>query len=206
MSSSDYVFRYEPVYFKARNESPIYPVARRKKPNATVWLSPTGREPGHVAHVLSDDGLAIFFVSVLDEERVATVYRGVEPAPLWSVSLATFYWPTSQIPDGVSASRLIVWDPFIPMSAQPMEPERTQALQELLLPALTRWPDRRDSTATAGSAVVLRSHPRPLSVAQQSRIWLPGASKPPTASISPSRSHGAGSVGLFRRLLRLFKP
>lgn len=204
MSPNDYVFRYEPVYFKAYDETKIYPVARREKPNVTIWLSTTGREQNHLAHVLSDDGLAIFFVTVHRQEDLNELFQDAKPVPLWSVGNATFYWSTSKMPDGVDASHLVVWDPFMPAPTESMGPVGTQALRDLILPALTWWPDRRDPNATAASEVVLRAQPRPLSF-MQLRVWLPEYSGPLTASIRPPNSNGMTSGGLFGRLLRVFR-
>lgn len=158
-TGSDYEFRFQPILHKRLEFEVTRTVARRVDPAATIWVFSDVRAETKYAHILCAEGLAIFMITEITEQQGA---GGLSPWVM--LDRPTFFWHTSNLPDAVDPSRLIVWYPFTPEGSVAVTAELSGKLRDLLLPALMRWPDREDLKAINGDPVEVLPFHRTISV------------------------------------------
>jgi hypothetical protein len=93
-----YEYNFRPVWSKPLDEYVVDVVARRENPTVTIWMYINPRDRVRVANVLTDEGLAIFYISENDLSTRWSVAD--EPIP---------YWPRAQLPDAVGPLKLVKW-------------------------------------------------------------------------------------------------
>lgn len=158
-TGSDYEFRVQPILYKGLELEVIRTVARRVSPAATIWVFSDVRAETKYAHILCAEGLAIFMITEVTEQRGA---GGLSPWVILDKPL--FFWRAPNLPAGVAPSRLIVWYPFTPEGPVAVTAELSGKLRDLLLPALMRWPDREDLKAINGDPVEALPFHRTISI------------------------------------------